>query len=450
VVYDLTAACARFAAGFAELVPAAAEVATSGITDAVGVMLAGQHEPVVRAVRSVALQGAALGASSVLLSAQRTRGLDAALINASAAHALAMDDVAVGCHPSAILMPALLAEAEAIGSSGAELLRAYVVGFELLAELALRESDALHGGGWHPTGLLGPVAVAGAVANLRGLPLLQCSHALGIAASMSGGLQANFGTQTKALHAGRVASAGLWAVQLAAQGVTASPVALQHPKGLLRTVSPKGRVDLQSRMAFERGELRILSLGLSFKKYPLCYSTHRLIDAAIEIAAMPGFDARQVQSIAVATGRQQAALAPHQAPTSALEAKYSVAFAVAAGLLAGAAGFEQLDEAFIASPAVQGQLALTRIELRDDTSADDAVFCSSDRVVVQLQDGRLFDSGEVAYARGHARRPMRAEDLRRKFITCARSGGRDDAPALFDALCKLAEMADVRSLAMPA
>jgi 2-methylcitrate dehydratase PrpD len=63
--------------------------------------------------------------------------------------------VAAGCHPSVVLMPALLAVGETGDASGADLLRAYVVGFEVLVELAGRPQEPLHGGGWHPTGVLG-------------------------------------------------------------------------------------------------------------------------------------------------------------------------------------------------------------------------------------------------------------------------------------------------------
>jgi 2-methylcitrate dehydratase PrpD len=384
----------------------------------------------------------------VLLRPAQAQPAAAAMINATAAHAFAMDDVAAGCHPSTLLMPALFACAEAQGASGAAVLRAYVAGYEVLAELAAREPDSLHATGWHPTGLLGPVAVAAAVANLARLPAAQCSHAMGIAASMSGGLQGNFGTQTKALHAGRASSAGVSAARLAAAGVTAAADILEAPKGLLRTISPAGRVRTDGPIGCSATNLRVVSDGLSIKKYPICYTTHRIIDAALTIAATPGFDAARARHTEVSIGARQAAMARHHRPKNALEAKYSVEFAVAGALAAGAAGFAQLQDDFIASAKVQRLMAATHIDLREDISADDPVFAPADRVVVRMDDGTSIDSGEVPYARGHARLPVGMAEVRRKFVDCARHGGIANAEALFDLLGNLAAVVDLRALAI--
>ncbi len=440
----LTAALGEFVAALDGVPAAAAATAQMGIVDAFGVMLAARHEPVVRAVRADCAPG---GPCSVQLRAAQAAPAAAAMINATAAHAFAMDDVAAGCHPSTLLMPALIACGEAQGASGAEVLRAYVAGYEVLAELAAREPDSLHATGWHPTGLLGPVAVAAAVANLARLSAAQCAHAIGIAASMSGGLQGNFGTQTKALHAGRAASAGVTAARLAAAGVTAAGDILEGPKGLLRTISPAGRAHVDGAIASTRKHLRIVTDGLSIKKYPLCYTTHRIVDAALGIHAAPGFDCTQVRRIDVSIGARQAAMAHHHRPHTTLEAKYSVEFAVAGALNAGAAGFAQLRDDFVTSSEVLRLIEATHIELRTDASADDPVFASADRVVVRMADGSLHDSGDVAFARGHARLPVAPDALRRKFLDCAGHGGYAHAPALFELLENLADIADVRSLA---
>ena len=443
----LTASFGRFAAELDAVPPEAVAVAKLGIIDAIGVMLAARNEPVVRAIRSVALEGASGGPSSVLLSPQRARAADAALVNGTAAHAFAMDDVASGCHPSAVLMPAILAEGESLGASGADALRAYVVGYELLAELAAREPDPMQPKGWHPTAVLGPIAAAGAMCNLMRLSSAQSAHAIGIAASMSGGLVANFGTQTKALHAGRAAYAGILAARLAAEGVTSAADALERSTGLLQILSPAGRVDTGGEFTRTAADLRIVSNGLSVKKYPVCYSLHRVTDAAIDIAGHEGFDVGKVKRIEVMIGRTQAWMAGNHAPQTALDAKYSVEFAVASGLAARAAGFEQLDEDFLRSPLIQRLIAATAIELRHDVSPDDPIFCASDRVVVHLADGQIVDSGEVPYARGNARLPLTEPELRRKFTDCVAGGGRADAGRLYALLQELDRLADLRSLA---
>src|SRR5690606_16566116 len=130
---------------------------------------------------------------------------DAAMLNGLAGHVLDYDDVALAGHPSVVLVPAILAEAQRLDLPGMEALRAYVVGYEVWAELARREPDAFHLGSWHPTAVLGIVAAPAAVAALNRLDAARARNALAIAASTAAGVIANFGTHMKPLQAGRAA-----------------------------------------------------------------------------------------------------------------------------------------------------------------------------------------------------------------------------------------------------
>jgi 2-methylcitrate dehydratase PrpD len=106
-------------------------------------------------------------------------------------------------------VPAILAEGEALGVTGERMIAAYVTGYEVWAELLSREKDPYHVKGWHPTGIFGAIAAGAACAMLNELDATKSAHAIGIAASQSAGLMANFGSMTKPFHAGRSASAGL-------------------------------------------------------------------------------------------------------------------------------------------------------------------------------------------------------------------------------------------------
>jgi 2-methylcitrate dehydratase PrpD len=166
----------------------------------------------------------------------------AALVNGVAAHVLDYDDVGLDGHSSAVLVPAILAQGEASGASGAEMLTAYVAGYEVWAELAAREPTPLHRKGWHPTSVRGAVAAAAACAKLRGLDDKGTATAMAVAASMAAGVVANFGTMTKSFQVGRAAQAGVIAARLAQAGLTASLDALEHPLGLLVALSPRARL----------------------------------------------------------------------------------------------------------------------------------------------------------------------------------------------------------------
>jgi 2-methylcitrate dehydratase PrpD len=165
----LTAALAAFASNQAQEVPAdVAPVIRSGIIDSIGTMIAGRDEPVVKLVRAqLAERKSGAQEATVLLGPDKVYSADAALINGTAAHALDYDDVAIGGHPSTVLVPAIMAEAERLGATGAAVLRAYLIGYETWAELSTREPDPLHIKGWHPTAMYGAVGAAAAVANLN-------------------------------------------------------------------------------------------------------------------------------------------------------------------------------------------------------------------------------------------------------------------------------------------
>ena len=218
----------------------AVSTAKRGFIDCVGVMFAGREEPVVRVVRENLIWGSQQE-SRLLFTDQKSNSPEAALLNATAGHALDYDDVAIDGHPSVVLVPAILAEGERLGASGADLVAAYVAGYEVWGELASRDEDKYHAKGWHPSGVFGAVAAAAAGARLAKLDAGCTAHALAAAASMSAGLTANFGSMMKPLQVARAAQGGLIAARLAAKGFTASPDALEHRGGFLKAFSPAGR-----------------------------------------------------------------------------------------------------------------------------------------------------------------------------------------------------------------
>ena len=277
---------------------------------------------------------------------------EAAWINGTAAHALDYDDVALRGHPSTVLVPAILAEGESLGATGAQLATAYVAGYEVWADLQRRDPAQHHEKGWHPTGIFGAIAAAAACASLRGLDAEKATQAIALGASQSAGLVANFGTMTKPFHAGRAAHAGVISARLAAAGFTSSPDALEHPLGFLAATSPKGDVDRTSPTQAGR-DWNILTLGLSVKKYPLCYCTHRAIDGALDLLREQKVGADNVRSITVSTSRRNATILRNSRPQTGLEAKFSMQFAMASSIVANRVGLRELTDDFVRRKDVQ-------------------------------------------------------------------------------------------------
>lgn len=427
---------------------AAAAIAKVGLIDTVATALAARAEPVVQLVREHL--GDAAGpreAPSWLDPALVLSSRQAAQLNGVAGHALDYDDVSLSAHTSTVLVPALLAEGHRLGSSGGDVLRAYAVGYEIWADLHAREPGLLHVKGWHPTSVYGTVAAAAAVGHLARVPAATVQSALAIAASLSAGLVANFGTMTKPLHAGKAAANAIEAVQLAQRGLTAAPDALEHHAGFLAALSPTGQADRIRPFTPDPTRTRLEALGLSVKRYPVCYSCHRVIDAAVSLAQADDLAPGNVKSVQVRIGVAQASMLRNRRPQTGLEARFSIEFAVAASLVARKVGLGELTDAFVRQPQVQAQFEKVSVEIYDRPSDNDPAFGYADRVRITCRDGRMLDSGDVLYARGNALNPMAPDELRQKFLDCvAHGGGTLDAEALYRRLAAFESLDDVRAL----
>src|SRR6185437_11179307 len=162
-------------------VPEEAErTARMGFIDCIGTMIAGRKEDSVRIMTEVLAPTD--GPSTLTFGTRKSPAPEAAWINGTAAHALDYDDVGLRGHPSTVLVPAILAEAETLGSTGADMVVAYVAGYETWAELFRRDSGLLHQKGWHPTGLYGAVGAAAACAKLRKLDAEKSAIAIALGA----------------------------------------------------------------------------------------------------------------------------------------------------------------------------------------------------------------------------------------------------------------------------
>lgn len=446
----LTGSLSRFIAdpGF-ETVPAdAARIVKTGFIDTIATMIAGRDEPVVNVVRGfIAARQSVAREAHVLFSDTQATCADAALINATAAHALDYDDVALAGHPSAVLVPAVLAVGEKLGLSGAAAIRAYLVGYEVWAELLAREPDAYHVKGWHPTAVLGTVGAAAAVAHLHGLSAEKAAHALAIAASMAGGLVANFGTMTKPFHAGRAAAGAIDAVSLAAGGLTAAPDVFEHHAGFLAALSPQGHADRTTVATTLGRRLRILDTGLSIKRYPMCYATHRVIDGVLDLVTANELKPAQVARVHARVGIAQASMLRNHKPQTGLEAKFSLEFAVAAAILKRRVGLRELTDAFVTQPQVQAMMTRLEISTSEIPCPIEPVFALNDRVEIELADGRRLDSGEIRFPRGNSQLPLSDDELKEKFLDCAGAAADLDMRVLYARLHALEAVDHIAALA---
>jgi len=307
-----------------------------------------------------------------------------------------------------------------------------------------REPDHHHSKGWHPTGIFGAIGAAAACASLRRLDAEQAAHAIALGASQSAGLMSNFGTMTKPFHAGRAAHAGVVSARLAGKGFTAALDALEHPQGFLAAVSPAGKMDLDA--AIEAGRVwKLAKSGLSVKKYPLCFCTHRALDGMFDLLQVGKVDADQVRRVTVSTSRRNATILRNHAPQTGLEAKFSMEFAMASALIAGRAGLAELSDAFVRRPEVQA--LMQRVVVEPDDRMDPLTgYAIYDEVTLETEDGTR-PTVRIVKVRGGPDLPLSREELWAKFDDCLQAGAaRVPARDLFDALMSLDRQPQARDL----
>jgi 2-methylcitrate dehydratase PrpD len=422
--------------------------ALRAVIDIVGIAIAARDDAGFRILRDTVQDDLAPGRVTVLPTATRTTASGAALLNGLAAHALDYDDVAhpMYGHPSVALIPALLAVAEDLGSSGADLLDAYVIGFEVICALAAGLNIRPHySRGWHSTATLGVLAATAGVSRLLGLPPEQVRHALGIAASMASGSRQNFGTMTKPLHPGLSSRDAVLAARLAANGFTADTSQLEAPLGFVAMYGVDGDPAAAQRRLSQRWSL--IDDGINVKKYPCCYNTHRTADAALRLAPKVGRDIGAIAEITVTVEPGGADPLIRHRPVTGLEAKFSAEYVVAAILLDGKLSLTSFTDAAVQRP--QAQELLRKVTIGDSATppSGEKTFGYAYSVVQVDTTGGTYTE-RVDVPRGDARLPLSDAELDEKFRDCVSYSGTGwDADAILGALRRLPQAPSVTGFA---
>lgn len=424
------------------------DAARIGIADCIGVMIAGAAEEAPRIVSGMLRESDGDFLAPEIPSGRSLPARDAAFVNGVAAHVLDFDDVALSAHPSAVLVPAILAAGHGVDASGEAALAAYVAGYEVWAQLQALEPGQLHDRGFHPTAVLGTVAAAAACASLHRLDPGEAAAALALAASLASGVVANFGTMTKSLHVGRAAQSSVLAAELVRNGFTASPDAIEHRAGFLAAHSPSGKPAIAAEPDIGR-VWRLERTGVNIKRYPTCYATHRAIDGLLGLVADNDLAAADVAEIRVLTGGTQHRMLRNARPQTGLEAKFSMEFAMAAALIARRVTLAELRDDFVRRADVQEALGKTKVTTTEERMQGDETFAPFDQVAVTLASGEVVDHPPIAHARGSWIRPLAAEERREKFIACARPVlGENHAGRLWNALRELDRLPSLRDLSL--
>ena len=220
----------------------------------------------------------------------------------------------------------------------------------------------------------------------------------------------------KPLHAGMAARNGVMAARLAKAGFIASEQALDGSQGYLAVMdSQKPPSALIDAIADLGSRWEILDTGITVKLYPSCAATHPPLDALLDLKRRHDFTAADIAAIDVEVDSMTPRLLIHSRPATALEAKFSMPFCAAAGIIFGHPTIETFDVTKIGDPRIQKLLPL--VALRANPAFDAAAPLSQANVTVRLRDGRTF-AGRADGARGYPGR-LTDDELSTKFLGCA-------------------------------
>lgn len=391
------------------------------ILDWFGSALAGAWEPPAQIARAVVRTLGAANDATVFPDG-RSSAAGASLANGVASHILEFDDVHKGStlHAAAPVLPAALAVAEREGASGRAFILAAVLGYEA----AFRVGEAVnpsHYAYWHPTGTAATFGAAAAAGSIVGLDAPQMRDALGSAGTQAAGLwEFNAdGAMSKHLHPGKAAMNGILAADLARHGFTGASRILEGERGFFRATSTTHdatRITDGLGARWKIGET-------CYKLHSCCGHTHTAIDTALDLRAERGWQnggnaAREIAGITIALYGPGYAIVRRMNPRTPYQAKFSVAYCVAAALAEGRVGLEQFaPERFtgvgVTEPTIATLLARTTVAVDPALTALYPARWPA-RVTLRLADGTTIEGG-ADYPRGNPENPAPVATLEAKF-----------------------------------
>jgi len=410
----LTRRLAEFlaAARYTDLPRSVVDHARRAVLDWLGSALAGSLEPPARMAQQFVVS---LGMSdeATVFSGSRSSASGAALANGVASHILEFDDIhkTSTVHAAAPVISAALAVAERERVDGRAFLLAVTLGYEA----ALRIGEAVnpsHYRYWHPTGTAATFGAAAAAGSLMQLSPAQMLDALGTAGTQAAGLwEFNAdGAMSKHLHPGKAAFNGVLSADLARIGFTGATRILEGERGFFRAMS--GSYD-ESRVTDGLGERWKIAENC-YKLHSCCGHTHTAIDVALELrGGTSGDRPGGLSHILIETYGPGYEIVKELAPRTPYQAKFSIAYCVAAALLDGRVGLDQFFLERLRDPAIAALLERTRVVVAEDLTAKYPAAWPT-RVTLTLSNGATL-TGASDYPRGNPENPVSTAQLEDKF-----------------------------------
>lgn len=415
--------------------------------DLLGAALAGSDTPEAVAARRAVLSLAPGGGPCCLWGTDDAAGpAGASLYNGIIAHARELDDFGGVDHTGAVVVPAILAVADAFAPvSGMRALSAMIVGYEVgrrMLDCAGGYRPHNHGDGFHSTGTCGSFAAAAAAGRAMNLTREQTVWALGLAGSFTGGTWAfsEDGAMSKRFNVGRAAETGIVAATLARSGFSGPAHIIEAEWGGFLTTYVHTEPRPEALLADRLPGYGILRSGI--KPYAACRDIHSSIDVILKLRQRHRIGAADVASIEVrCTPEMMQMVGRTHFPVSRIEAQLSLPYSIAVALVTGRAFIGEFEAPWLDDPEVKRVSSLVRL-----LESPELPFDSEPYLMLKTGDGRVFH-GHEDFAAGAPENPLSRESVVAKFEALAGRVLPDDrAATLRDLVLALPKITDMREI----
>jgi 2-methylcitrate dehydratase PrpD len=412
--------------------------AKRSILNIIGTAFSGCREPAVD--KAIRVMGPSSGAAvcSLIGRSERTDPQLASFVNAVSANIFDYDDnhPATIIHPSAPLLPALLAHAEAQRVSGQFLLRAFIIGGEVECRIGNAMSPYHYARGWHITSTCGIFGAAFGVGSLVRLNPEQFIFAAGNAAVQSSGLVEALGSMAKSVSVGNAARLGMVSALLASADFDGPSAPLTGQRGFLRVYCAEPKFE-----ALTDGLGKVWEIGKNtYKPYPAGVVLNPVIDASLQAAAKPGFDANAVKGVTLRGHSLLRERTDRPDVSTGRESQVSAQHAVAIVFQRQEAGLDAFSDVAVEETLAMGRPKITFV---DDDNYDIAAVDMTVELVGQSPIHVRIDA-----ARGGASNPLTDADIETKVKELAsRAGFKEDVDRLIEAVWMLDTLEDAGIIA---
>jgi len=404
--------------GFDSLKTEAVEIAKEMMLNAAAVSLAAAAQPDGQVITNFVQEMGGNGKCTIIGQGLRSSPAYASLANGLMVRLLDFDDeiIPLGIHPSCTVFPVVMALGEMIGSTGQEVITAFVNGCNITSKLSrlLSENNNLISTN-SPDMQLTPEVIGSTVGAgiILGLNSNQLEHALTISSNYIHGMVDNITRSSSALISGQIAMQGVISGRLAQLG-------LSDPK------NPHSNLDRLFNCDTTQSEAELLSYlssspditepGVTLKLYPCNSASHSVIDATLQLVQLHRIEPKQIKRVHVSITETAMKKLPFSNPVNDWEARSSTGYITAIALLHG----HPLIDFFSGSALEDSEVRLFMDRISVEATEEKSPLSPYPSTIsIELDNGqKIYQTTD--FARGQPQLPLEQEELDAKFLYCSR------------------------------